>query len=368
MPGLLLMAVFFGDLHIHTAISSDAVGDPTQLFAAARYEENLDFAALTDHDTTMDAAEWDLTRSLAAAANDPGNFVAFSGIEWTQGVHIAVYFLNDDEPFCPTCDDLPRFYNFYGPTLASHDAGAHVAHPTVQGVFTDLDDSLLRNVEIKNGRSHAFDMEYGSKGVVELLAQGHRLGMLGVSDDHSYDGTGESARRLGDTVTGCHAASLTRASILEALRNRRCFATDNLRTVVDLEVNGVLMGGETQVCAGNSYVANFMVSGTATPSLVEIVRDGVVVASRSDCVTPDCNLSTNLVATGSFSNVYGRVAHPASTGCVNCQSWSSPVRVDTSYTAPCAPSVPALGEIGLAVLITAMAAATGLALWSMRRA
>jgi hypothetical protein len=365
MPGLVLLAVFFGDLHIHTAISSDAVGDPAQLFDVARNEENLDFIAITDHDTTIDPAEWDLTRDLASAANVPGVFVAFSGIEWTQGVHIAVYFLNDDEPFCPTCNDLPRFYAFYGPTLSAHAAGAHIAHPNNQGSFSILDDSVLANVEIWNGRHESFDQEYGSQGAVALLAQGNRLGFVGVSDDHSFDGTGEHSRRLGETLTGCHAASLTRASILQALRERRCFATDNLRTVVDLDVNGAPMGGATGVCEGASFDVALHVSGTATPSLVEIVQDGVPIASRSDCVSADCDLATRAVASGPFSNVYGRVSHDPSTGCANCRTWSSPVRVDTSAGVGCAPDVPALGEIGRVVLILAMTAASGLALWSL---
>jgi len=365
----LLMAVYFGDLHIHTAISSDAVGDPALLFEVARNEEDLDFIAITDHDTTMDAAEWVLTRDLAKAANVPGVFVAFSGIEWTYGVHINVYFLGDDEPFCPTCNDLPRFDAFYGKAVRELRAGAQINHPNNQGPFSTLDDSVLRNVEIWNGRSHATDQEGGALGALALLAQGHRLGFIGTSDDHSFTGTGESARRLGDTLTGCHAEELTRASILEALRSRRCFATDNLRTVVDIDVAGTLMGGATQLCQDRAHPVHLMVAGTATPSRVEIVQDGVVVASRTNCTSPSCDLSAQVVAYGPFSNVYGRVFHAPGTGCVNCKTWTSPVKVFASVdpgACSAGVSVPSMGRPGFLLMAVGLVISAVLALGSRR--
>lgn len=364
MTGLILAAVFFGDLHIHSSLSSDAVGDPVLLLQAAKLEENLDFIALTDHDTTMDAAEWDLTRSLAQSVNEPGEFVVFSGIEWTQSVHLAVYFLQDDEPFCPSCTALSDFYTFYAPTILAQQAGAHIAHPNNQAPVTILDDTVLPNVELRNGRSEAFDQEYGPLGANALLAQGHQLGFLGVSDDHSYDGTGEAARRMGLFITGCHADALTRADILGALRNRRCFSTTNLRTVLDMEVAGELMGGSTLVCEGSQQPAALFVSGTTTPSLVEIVQDGVVVASRNDCTSPDCDLSAAITIDSAFTNVYGRVHHDKpTTGCFNCSSLASPVKLTASSALCPAPPVPATAGRGVSVLVLAIVVAGAFARW-----
>jgi len=370
---LAMGAVFFGDLHIHTALSSDAVGDPNQLFNVARYEAELDFAALTDHDTTMTDGEWDQTRALAAAANAPGEFVAFSGIEWTKAVHIAVYFLEDDEPFCRGCNTVPSFEAFYGDVLREHRGGAHIAHPNNQDSFASVDDELLTNVELMNARSSAFDQEYGPKGALHLLGRDYQLGFVGVSDEHSYDGTGEAARHIGWSITGCHATSLTRAGILEALRNRRCWATNRLRTVVDMTAAGAVMGESTEVCLGDTVDVDLTVGGTTTPSLVEIVQDGVVIASRSDCTSPDCDLSTSVPVDQVFTNIYGRVHHAPSTGCWMCKTYASPVKIFTATSGPsCAtsgpPAVPSSDLAGTLLLVGGIVCGSLGALEMRRRA
>lgn len=365
MTSLVLLAVFFGDLHVHTQISSDAVGDPVALFQVARVEEDLDFVAITDHDTTIDAGEWALTQATAAAANVPGQFVAFAGLEWTYGTHLNVYFLNDDEPFCPTCDSEAKFYDFYGPKVADGLASAQINHPNNQGPFHVLDASVLRNIEILNGRHGAFDQEGGPQGAQARLAEGHRLGFVAGSDDHSFDGTGESARRLGDTLTGCHAPALTRGHLIAALRARRCFATDNLRTVVELEVDGTPMGGETEVCAGHLYSIDLRVSGTATPSRVELVQNGFVIASRTDCRSPSCDLEATRVSIGTFANLYGRVIHDPTTGCVHCKTFSSPVRVNSVLDSSCNGAPVPTGRVREIALLVALLGAG--AIWLEQR-
>ena len=136
-----------------------------------------------------------------------------------------------------------------------------------------------------------------------------------------------------------------------------------------MDVVGTLMGGETTLCSGSNYPVDLTVSGTATPSLAEIVRDGVVIASRANCTSPNCDLSTTVFATPGFINLYGRVTHDPSTGCVNCKTWSSPVKVNTSTEPSCiSTGVPSIGGAGTAILIAALALAAAFALRSIRPA
>jgi hypothetical protein len=52
------------------------------------------------------------------------------------------------------------------------------------------------------------------------------------------------------------------------------------------------------------------------------------------------------------------------TGCTNCKTWSSPVRVEPAAPASCSPSeVPVLGGAGRAVVIASIVLAVALVHW-----
>ncbi len=94
--------ILFGDLHVHTAYSSDAMvqtlpglhGEGTQPPADAcdfaRYCSALDFWSINDHAESVTPSEWELTRQVIRdcnrAAGDPANpdMVSFLGWEWGQ--------------------------------------------------------------------------------------------------------------------------------------------------------------------------------------------------------------------------------------------------------------------------------------------
>ncbi len=88
------------DLHNHT-VASDGDGSPEAAFASMR-EAGLDVAALTDHATLfaidgLSSSEWRTTGDLANAANDPGQFTAIRGFEWSHPLqgHINVWNTSD---------------------------------------------------------------------------------------------------------------------------------------------------------------------------------------------------------------------------------------------------------------------------------
>lgn len=82
-------------------------------------------------------------------------------------------------------------------------------------------------------------------------------------------------------ITAVFAETLDRASIYEALKNRRCYATTGARMILEFSVNGQPMGSETGCAPGDERLIKGKVSGTAAVERVELLRDGEVVYRQS---------------------------------------------------------------------------------------
>lgn len=327
VPSAARAAVFWGDVHAHSGLSNDATGTPDNFFIVARDAVGLDFVVLSDHDIFLTPEEWDILRMTATSFNNEGQFVAFSSTEWTHRWHMNVYFLHDDEPFCP-CNDAASFNAFYEPRIAAEEAAAHVNHPRdppYPVTWTSIDDTITTNVEAWN-TGGAGDNELGFGGARWAVQVGFRLGFVGVSDDHHTD---QFPLLMGTGLTGCHADALTRADLLAALRDRRCYATNGERILLDFDVDGTFMGGEVTAPVHGSVTANVAVTGTDTLSVIEILRDGIVVASKTECGGPACMFSAPVEVRDEHTVIYARVQQPGGK-----TAWSSPVWVKGECPTP----------------------------------
>ena len=88
---------YWGDIHIHTKLSSDAQG--TDPYGYARDVAGLDFAATCDHWQSLGPEGYRITAEWARAANEPGRFVTLlahelNPPEWTG--HHNVYFSSEE--------------------------------------------------------------------------------------------------------------------------------------------------------------------------------------------------------------------------------------------------------------------------------
>lgn len=312
-------AFYFGDLHAHSGLSDDATGTPDVFFATARDVAGLDFVALSDHDAFLDQDEWAILTSTAASFDRPGEFVAFSAVEWTHHWHMNVVFESDDEALCDAvdCGFPPDFFEFYGPRVAAGAAAAHVNHPADlwKVDWLQIDDTITTSVEVWN-TGGAGDNEPGFGNALWALRAGYRLGLIGVSDDHAVD---QEPILLGTGLTGCDVPSLRREDLLAALRARRCYATSGERIELSLAVDGAPMGAEVEARLGGTLPAIVEVRATATPVLIELLQDGDVVA-RKRCATPFCSLETRLRVRQPNQFVYARIRQPEGE-----RAWSSPV-------------------------------------------
>ncbi|MDW5329028.1 CehA/McbA family metallohydrolase [Plantactinospora sp. KLBMP9567] len=236
------------DLHNHT-LMSDGDGDPALAFASMR-EAGLDVAALTDHSTLfsiegLSRSEWDRTGQLADAADDPGQYTAIRGFEWSHPLlgHVNVWFTGNYTDLLQS-SSMSRLYDWIG----SSGGVAGFNHPGREvGRFDNfryvagVREPMIGLEMFNRGDDYLFD-GWGSgqtSPLVACLNAGWRPGLTGVSDEHGTNwGFPEGKGRTGLWVT-----QNTRQEVLAAMRARRFFATRVSGLRLDATANGVRMGG-----------------------------------------------------------------------------------------------------------------------------
>jgi hypothetical protein len=280
MPALLISRgrgqragrLLHADLHNHTVLS-DGDGWAEDAFASMR-AAGLDVAAITDHAfgisepaKTIDHDGWRKLGKLADAADDPGQFVAVRGFEWSSPSlgHINVWGSRSFvEPLPLRADGVPAgreiadegppgapaaivaFYDWLA-TLGG-DELVSFNHPGREtgrfGLFRydpRLAERMVALEMFNRGDDYLFErVDTGTTSpLVACLDAGWRVGLIGVTDEHRerwgfHEGLGR---------TGLWARSRDRSGIRDAMLRRRMFATRERDLRVDATVNGVPMGG-----------------------------------------------------------------------------------------------------------------------------
>ena len=276
----------------------DAWGSLDEAYTFARDTAVLDFAATADHQvivggeptsghpfmsplfrTKDNPDRWDRTCEAARRYNEPGRFVTFPGVElspMSTDEDINLYFLEDFPEMMQSvqkadgtgCGETWEAMNDY---LQGHEVMAIPHHPAIswrmwdreaEGLhdFFQLDRSRMPAIEMfsKHGNSEHYGSRKPLMGtkrgrtVQDILAAGHRFGLIGGSDTH-LGNPGSRMTEPGPYVTlqyqnglaAVWARQLTRESLWDAIFARRTYATTGRKTVVMFEVDGGFMGEET---------------------------------------------------------------------------------------------------------------------------
>jgi hypothetical protein len=244
------------DLHNHT-ILSDGDGDPNLAFESMR-SAGLDVAALTDHTTLfsiggLSRSEWNRVGSLADAADDPGNYTAIRGFEWSHPLlgHVNVWFTPDFTDLGGALT-MGRLYTW----IAASGGVAGFNHPGREFLrfdnfaFNAAARDPMVGMEIFNrGDDYLFDgwSSGRTSPLNRCLNAGWRTGLTGVSDEHGTDwGFPEGKGRTGVWVT-----ENTRAQVQAAMRAREFFATRVSGLRLDATADDVRMGGTLPIAAGD---------------------------------------------------------------------------------------------------------------------
>lgn len=270
---------YFGNTHSHTYYS-DGAGTPTDHYHLAK-ACGYDFYAVTDHSQMLTALEYSDTKQQADTCTDD-TFVAIAGFEYTASAgHIAVLnsqdYLNASQPGV----NLPVLYDWLT-TNQPTPVAAEFAHPDTwsfdnYAYLTALRRDGVTMYEMIN--LMAGDLHYS--GFLTALNKGWRVAPVAAEDGHGTNRIASDEFR-----TGVLATSLTRESILQAMRARRVYCTWDSNLRLAFSANGQIMGSVLQKPSALSFSISATDPDTSSSgdciTRIEIVGDnGVLVDSQT---------------------------------------------------------------------------------------
>jgi len=269
--------VFFGNLHSHTSYS-DGLGTPKQAYTYARDVAKLDFIALTEHNHLAAMG----TDNIGIAANhalyngsDPNSlisnanaftkndqFIALYGQEFStisSGNHTNVFDIGEVIDVAKGRFDLLDIFLQANKDTSGQTAILMFNHPqnTADLLPTEygLDDfggdpvqwlngmgKYARLIQMINGPGQSPGTNLNSARPDEtafrkFLNLGFKLAPTADQDNHQKNWG--NATNAG---TGIIATSLTKANLLDAMRKRHVYATEDKNLSVIIKVNGSLCG------------------------------------------------------------------------------------------------------------------------------
>jgi uncharacterized protein DUF3604 len=254
--------LYWGDLHGHSQLS-DGTGSPDDYLRYARDVSGLDAAALTDHDhwglEFLDASPeiWREIRTATAEFNDPGRFVTVLGYEWTSLLHghrHVLYFAEDGPVFSafdPRYQTPTQLWDALrgqpALTFAHHSAGGPIS--TNWRYRPDPELEPVTEIVSMHGNSESPDAPFpiyapvAGNFVNDVLRDGVRLGFIGSGDSHDgHPGSSYRDTPQGFGLAALWASELTRDAIRHALTERRVYATNGARILLELSLEGAPMG------------------------------------------------------------------------------------------------------------------------------
>jgi len=264
-------------------------GSPAAHFALAR-TNGYDFYAVTDHSqeaafapTSATNAAWLTTKKEANAATD-SHFVALAGFEYSENNgpgatgHLNVFnsaeYLNALAPG----KDLPYLYQWLK-TAQPNDEGPVVAsfnHPGAQQYnnWAGRDPQIteiLTLLEIINSNNK---IHYAA--FINALDQGWKVAPICGNDNHGFWGIPRHTSR-----TFLLATNRTKAALLDAMKNRRAYASLERNLQCRYTVNGAIMGATLNHPTVLAFAITISDPDTTDPAdkilKLDIVKDGGAV-------------------------------------------------------------------------------------------
>ena len=310
--------LYWGEVHVHSQ-RSDGLGEPADVLRDA-YARGLDFVALTDHGFGRGVWGGLAERLVDVCAeterrNRPGTFVTIPSAEthYLPQTHMNLYFAEADAVGMKAVADrlqanrpsgslvdadaearregVRGYWEALGSPDETHNPLAVPPHTLWIGLIEFANGPRQRVIEIQSGvgSSEVRDQSSvpkwarmnedrirsgepnGNYSVRELLATGQRVGFIAGSDDHR----GQAGR---GQITAVYAPELTRAAILDAIWQRRCYATSRGRTIVEFRTGATPMG--QAVAAGKAGTFECFVAPQGKATQLEIIADGDTVLTR----------------------------------------------------------------------------------------
>jgi hypothetical protein len=274
------MDIYYGSLHAHSNYS-DGKGTPEENFLWARDVAKYDFYALTDHSEQVFPWMWATIGNLANKYNVTGQFCTIRGFEWGNPLsgHINV-FDTTTQTNVIVIQGVDVFYMW----LRLNNGIGQYNHPGEQPLnynnfrYISKDDKYMCLLETGNGGTGNNDSKYILQ-YIKALDKGWHVAPADNQDNHSMN---TNSHR-----TAIIASELSRSSLLDAIRNRRVYSTDDPNMKVVFKAGILWMG--SQMATEDSEIT-FDVSVTDDEPIMKmelISNKGVIVATKTFSVAAD---------------------------------------------------------------------------------
>jgi hypothetical protein len=300
------MNLYWGDLHNHCDVGY-ARGSMERAYDIAR--SHLDFYCFTPHSQWHDQPDnsniarfreayrrvnkdWPAIKKLANDYYIPGKFVTFLGYEWHSsmfGDNCIIMPGNDGELVYPgDIKELQHFARKNNAILIPHHPAymkgsrgqdwSYLGRPDITPVVEIFSEH--GNAESDRSPSpyirHSMGGRYTRNTISYLWEQGVQVGVVASSDDHlGYPGA------YGEGMVAVYADTLTRESIMEAIRARRTYGISADRIELDFRINGHLMGESIPFEAERKIIVK--VNGKDVIDRVEVLRNNNVIYRNFPC-------------------------------------------------------------------------------------
>lgn len=291
-------------------------GLPSVHFRLAK-ENKYDFYAVTDHSqeaafhpTSTENEAWLDIKKAAKVASDK-NFVAIRAFEYSENDgpggtgHLNVFntseYLNALEPG----NDLPHFYSWLT-NVSSNGKGAVVAcfnHPGDKQ-YNNWDyrspgvTEVITLLEVINSNNH---LHYSA--FISALDKGWKVSPVCGNDNHGIGGISTQTSR-----TFVLAPERTKAAILDAMKNRRTYASLENNIQCRYSVNDKIMGSTLN--RDEVFQFNILISDPDTDdpkdkiTRIDIVKEGGQVVETYEVPTPGYSVEWAPTINDSYSKYF----------------------------------------------------------------
>jgi hypothetical protein len=313
-------------------------GTLDECYQYAREVSLLDFVAMTDQGACLTEA-WEYCQEKVRQYHEPGRMVVLKGYEAGSPLgHRNVIYSSDDidKPF-----DAAAMNNFHPETVYALYRGRndviiipHHVKTWTKWDYHDPDLEPLMEIYSCWGQSETPGTDLWNKGQTpgagawEAFRRGYRMGLMASTDNHvgmpgrSYPGDRQIHTPFKGGLCAVWADSLTRESLFEALKARRCYGTTGARIIVRFGIDGDPMGSMIE-SSGDTRKLSYEIRGTDAIDRLEVVHD----LRAAHTIRPE----------GASDELSGSVDLPANAkGCYYLRlfqkdgerAWSSPIWVD----------------------------------------
>ena len=300
--------IVWGDMHVHSR-ESDGMGEAEEVMRRARDWKKLDFMAFNEHIEhslswrRWNQAKWEKLRKLYEESTVDNEFVIIPGFEYYSYCNLWCF---NDEYHSYLAPEFNRDTEYYRIKRITTPEGK-LQHEEVQRmiaqfaakkdwmvgyhrleVLKDQLGKLPTPVQMLQMAHYKRPPEVGS---MDYLLRGDRVAFFGGTDTHlGMPATGYTGGRTANSgLTAVLVKELTRKSLHEALLNCRTYASLGARTLLDVRVNGAIMGSEISVPDGGMLEVTLNAAGSERLKGFEIVIDGEDVEKQSVDKTFACH-------------------------------------------------------------------------------